>query len=481
MKALASSLGAWECLESNERTKGRHGLTFALAVLQAIGAQHGLELHPEEQGMPARFDAVFVSVFDARTMLNTRAKFDAWRVPMRRRDRGTSHPLVWAGGQGLHNPMPYYDIADVIVIGDAEEPLPALLAAWERHGNGPGFLTAAAMVPGVLVPSLHDPSEVRIKQAVANDVGITLRQDVRVNLNGLRRIEIARSCKHKCLFCGLGWRAPMRENPAKAIIRAIGESPKALHLQAGDAEAHSGIAAIRAAMAARGAQDAGWTGRLDSVEGEDAIAGSKRYAFGVEGMTWRVRKAVGKGYLTDERLIASTVDVMRRIEGDGKGRTAWHMIAGLPGERRGDTLAFAGVLQSIDRRMRGQTSRNLTLHWQPFQPLPGTPMQWCACGGGARQLIGELRGVEHMPWVPIRQQAGRTDGMAKLCTVLARAGRRGADVLDAGIATPEHAAELAGVGWGELDPDAPLPWDWIEHHYPRSVLRKGFEALRRQL
>lgn len=486
MKALASSLGAWEQIERAERTSKRHGLAFPLAVVQAIGAPHGLAMTPEESSpLPAlTFDAIMISVLDARLMMGTAARFASWGVPMRRQQRHRLHPWVIAGGQGLHNPMPYYDVADAIVVGDAEEPMPHLLAAWERHGRTPGFLAACSTIPGVLVPLYHRPEETTIAQAVSLDIGTTIRCDVRVNLNGSRRVEIARNCRHKCLFCGLGWRAPMRENPTCEILSAIDGSPKQIHLQAGDAESHSGINEIREALRERGAVDAGWTGRLDSVEGEDPIAGNKRYAFGVEGMTARVRAAIGKAYLTDERIVTSTCDVMERTEGEGKGRIAWHMIAGLPGEQRDDALAFTRLLQRLDERRRGRTARNLSLHWQPFQPLPGTPMQWCACGGGARRLVNMVRGVEGMPWVQIRQHAGRTDDVASVCTVLARSDRRGVDLLEAigqRRITPDEAAEIAGVGWGALDPDALLPWDWIQHAYPRKVLRLAFDVMRRRL
>jgi len=484
MLAFASSLGAWNQIERVERIVKHHGLAFPLAVVEAIGRPYGLRMVAEEERRPSGVDAIMISVLDSRLMMETSKHFRAWKIPMRRQQRGPNHPWVIAGGQGLHNPMPYYDIADVIVVGDAEEPLPAILGAWERHHRTPGFLAECSTIPGVLVPAYHVPGEATIVQSVSQDIGITLRADVRVNLTSLRRIEIARNCRHKCLFCGLGWRAPLRENSTDAIISAIKMSPRQLHLQAGDAESHSGITAIRAALRERAAVDNGWTGRLDSIEGDEPIVANKRYAFGVEGMTERVRRAIGKGYLTDERLIDSTLSIMDRTEGDGKGRLAWHMIAGLPGQTADDPIAFMRVLIELDYRRRGKIARNLSLHWQPFQPLPGTPMQWCSCGGGARRLAATIRGVEDLSWVCIRQHAGRTDDVAKVCTVLARSDRRGVDLLEAlgeRRVTPDVAAEIAGVGYGELDPDAPLPWDWIAHAYSRRTLRKAYDVMMNRL
>ena len=382
--------------------------------------------------------------------------------------------------------MPLYDVADLIVIGDAEEPLPKLLRLWERHGNAAGFLVAASTVRGVFVPAHHDPREAVIEQAVARDIGITMREEIVVNTDGTRRVEIARGCQYKCTFCSLGWRTPVRENSAADVIATIGTSSRKVHLQAGDAESHTGIVEIRAALAAHGGRDQGWTGRLDTLldNPDTEIPGHKKYAFGIEGISHRLRAAVGKGYLTDERLIADTLAFFGRVEESSAGRGAWHLIAGLPTERREEVLDLLAVVTEIDRRWRGKRSRNLMLHWQPFQPLPGTPMQWCAAGAGAGKLAGYLRGAERQDWVRVRQLTGRTDDVARVCTILSRSDTRGADLLDAMAdrrVTSDEARAITGATDGALDPDAPLPWDFIRQHYGRDKLRRAYDVMMRRL
>lgn len=481
MRALGSSLGAWRSLEAQEGTQEAHGLAYPLAVLQALGRPHGLEIVAEEYAdEPARaFDAVFVTVLDSRCMMATAERFRAWGLPLRRRDRGGADPLVWAGGQGLHNPMPYSEIADLIVVGDAEAPLPVLLDLWERHVDRVGFLAAASTVRGVYAPAHHRPGEATVAQSVARDICVPVREPVVVSHDGSRRIEIARGCPHHCAFCGLSWRRPYLEQSTEAVLTALAEGPRRVHLQAGDAESHSGIERMRAELLARGIQDLGWTGRADTTRG--AVAATKRYAWGVEGVSYRLRRGVGKHRLTDDYLVAATVEHLRSMPGGTTGRAAWHMIAGLPTQRPGDVRDLMRVLAGIQRRYRGP-HRNLALHWQPFQPLPGTPLQWAGCGGGARRLAATAG--ESGDWVRVRHHAGRTDEVARLCTMLARADGRAVDVLAAlgeRRVTAEDAGALAGVGWGPLDPDAPLPWDWIEHYYPRSILRRAYDVAMRRL
>lgn len=503
MKAFASSFHAWRSIEEQEGIKVPHGLVFPLAVVEAIGRPHGLIMAAEEHTPegPSSFDAIMISVLDSRCMVSAAKHFAAWGVPFRRRDRRPigSWPLVWAGGQGLHNPMPMAPVIDLAVIGDGEDTVPALLDLWERHGNTPGFLSAASTVPGVFVPEHHSPTEAVIDQAVSDDVGITLREVIDVSHNKTRRIEIARGCRYKCTFCSLGWRTPMRENSADEVLVAIRKSPRLVHLQAGDAESHSGIDEIRRGLREHGGYDQGWTGRLDTLleNPDQTVPGQKRYAFGVEGVSHRLRAAVGKGYLTDERLIRDTIKVLDITEGEGKGRAAWHLITGLPTERIEEAFDLRRVIEAIDRgyamnatyyarqhKLTSAITRHLTLHWQPFQPLPGTPMQWCPAGHGARRMAKVFAGWKGLKWCRVRSFGGRTDDMALICSALARSDERGADLLEALTSGPVRVADaerISGSTTGAIDPDAPLPWDFIRTHHDKATLRRAYDAMMRRL
>lgn len=498
MRAFASSFHAWKMLERQEGVKVPHGLTFPLAIVEAIGRPHGLAPIVAEEHSPdgARdADAIFLSVLDTRCLVGAAKHFRAWGIPFRSRDRRPAgrFPLVWAGGQGLHNPLPLAPCFDLAVIGDGEDPIPELLRLWHRHGSSDGFLAAAATVPGVYVPDHHDRHEASIAQSVSADISITLREDIAVNLNGQRRVEIARGCQYKCTFCSLGWRTPLRENSGEQIIATIKRSPRVVHLQAGDAESHSDIAMVRDALRAHGGRDNGWTGRLDTLlDNPDVEAdGTKKYAFGVEGISFRLRRAVGKGYLTDERLIADTGTFFDAITRDAtrrridtRGRAAWHVIAGLPTERLDEVRAMRDVLRALDERQRGKGRVNLTLHWQPFEPLPGTPMQWCPAGSGARRLAAALRDAEGMDWVAVRQLGGRTDDMGRLCAVLARSDERGADLLEALAGGPVSildAERITGATAGQMDPDAPVPWSFVRTHMPPETLRRAYDVMMSRL
>lgn len=111
-------------------------------------------------------------------------------------------------------------------------------------------------------------------------------------------------------------------------------------------------------------------------------------------------------------------------------------------------------------------------------------MQWCAAGGRARKLASMMRPIEGLPWCKVRDIAGRSDAMANMCTVLSRSDERGARLLETvrdGQVSPDNAATIAGVGFGALDTSAPLPWDFVQHHYPRAALELAHAVMLRRL
>lgn len=493
MRALASSLGAWRAFDEREKLKGRHDLTFSLAVVGAIGADHGLELVAEEltREPVRRFDAVFICAMDSRTMVETAKCFAHWKLPLRVCDRAPSDPLVWAGGQGLRNPLPYSEIADLVVMGDAEEPLPELLALWERHGKSMAFLEEAACVSGVFVPRIHDRRRDRVQLLSSPDIGISLRRDLTVSLDGSRRIEIARGCPHRCPYCSLGWRSQYRENATTSVLAVLDGCPKRVHLQAGDAESHSGIVELRAALRERGGYDLGWTGRLDTVirrlrSDGSTIPAQKRYAVGIEGVSHRLRRAIGKGSLTDDHLVEWTLELLDRIEDDRVGRTCWHLMGGLPTEDGAcETEELLGVLRRIDIGRRHRSAKYLEIHWQPFQPLPGTPLQWCAAGKVSKYAVHSLTVAEDFDHMKVVQHVGRSNDMARVCTILSRSSERGIDLLEAlggpKLVTSHEAEQICGVGSVELPVDAELPWDFVQGPHSAADLRRVHDRVMEDL
>jgi hypothetical protein len=222
------------------------------------------------------------------------------------------------------------------------------------------------------------------------------------------------------------------------------------------------------------------------ARGTYPIRKEKFYNFGIEAMSQRVRRAIGKPQLTNRRIVDWSVGIFARIEHEGTrdGDIAWHLISGLPGQSAADAQELGAVLWAIDRRLQWQNPQLLSLHWQPLHPLPGTPMQWCAAGGGSRDLVWLLRERERMPWLRVRQFYGRTDDVSHTCTILSRSDERGAALIERlgrGSVKPCEAEALTGATAGAIPLGASLPWNFVAGYYPDSMLERAYLTMMRRL
>lgn|SRR5512145_34210 len=481
MRALACTLDTWDAFARVTGRTETEGLTFPLRILEIIGEPYGLELDYAKK--LDGHDAVFVAVHDFSSMLSIGKALRKLKLPLLSADRSKVHPLVWMGGQGTRNPLPLADIADLIVLGDAELSLPLLLGLWDRHGNGREFLRAAATVAGVFVPSIHNEAEVTLRMGWSNDIRSSL-QGRSLATEQHARVEISRGCKSKCAFCGLGWMGPARHNSIDDVRAAIQCVPS-VHLQACDAEAYPDIVRLREWMRGRGIKDTGCTSRLDSNhDARSEFLFDKLFNFGIETVTERVRRRIGKSRLTNEFIVEAMCGLYerQRVRSEPCERTNWHMISGLPGESAEDTWELAQTVRRLDaemlqRRLTGQ----LTIRWQPLMPCPGTPSQWLAVGPCSEPWGRALaRHIGRTYCLKLEHGTGRRERKHMLTCLLARSDRRGAKLIAAeskAQVSTESAALITGATTEELDTGSPLPWDFVEGYYTRRLLEIAHRKL----
>lgn len=492
MRLLSTSLGAWDTIESG--TNGTHGETFPLALLHAVLTDAGLP-RPECWEGDARpsgpWDVVLVSAMDPRHFWRIPDFLRAIECPVRAEDRGENDPIVVMGGQAATAPAPVAAFVDVVFIGEAEAGASEVIG---DVASGPRRLRLerAAQRPGCWVPSVHPPDHV-VHQVFADDISTSLRHLTSVSLRKLHRVEIARGCRSKCGFCVLGWRAPYRENSAEAVGAALDASVAAgvreVHLSAGDAEGHRQIEAIRQRVSDLGIRDHGWTGRLDTMR-DCSVSAGKLFAFGIEGMSHRLRKAVGKARLTDDYIIGEMVAFWEA----GGRRAMWHMIGGLPSECDEDEAAFTALLRRLRREAPRDARLHLELGRQPFGPMPHTPMQWFAPGltservGRAIEAAGVNDGV-----LAFDEKAGQTLRSALYSVLVMRGGAEVTSLIEAGAPSlgmdprPEWERWVTAAG---LNPRhyvsawpvaRPVPWDFVVSANERPALEKAYQRIRATL
>ncbi|HJN39973.1 MAG TPA: B12-binding domain-containing radical SAM protein, partial [Chloroflexota bacterium] len=124
----------------------------------------GNHLFGLESRRPLRdFDAVGFSIPYELGASNILEMLDLGGIPVLAAERGADDPIVIGGGASLVNPEPLADFYDLIVIGEGEEILPALLAELRDLRSAspdwrPAFLKSAAPREGVYVPAFYQPA-----------------------------------------------------------------------------------------------------------------------------------------------------------------------------------------------------------------------------------------------------------------------------------------------------------------------------------
>ena len=193
----------------------------------------------------SEFDILAFTLQYELSYTNILNMLDLAGLPVRAEDRGESAPLVMAGGPCAFNPEPLCDFIDLFVLGEGEEvnaELTALFRESKKAGASKGeFLTAAARIGGVYVPSLYDASynEDGTVASVTPHGGApeTVTKRIIQDLDGAFfpetpivpsteivhdrvMLEVFRGCIRGCRFCQAGFvYRPVRSKSSGTLIK----------------------------------------------------------------------------------------------------------------------------------------------------------------------------------------------------------------------------------------------------------------------
>ena len=166
------------------------------------------------------------------------------------KDRGDDDPIIIAGGPCAFNAEPIAEFFDIVMIGDAEETLPELVALYKKMGckKSQEFLKAAALMRGAYVPAFYEPeyadgwfSGIKAHQGAPDKVQKSMIYDMDkapwpaqpivpfLNIVFDRvTMEIFRGCTRGCRFCQAGMiYRPVREKSVDTIVKQAMENLKA--------------------------------------------------------------------------------------------------------------------------------------------------------------------------------------------------------------------------------------------------------------
>lgn len=257
---------------------------------------------------------------------------------------GNKRARVILGGGGAYAPAVFEDMADLICVGEGGRFVRVLL----HDGYDAAYVLPESWVPGMttpVIPGRDFPWDVPPIQ----------------HPDGTVRVFGARGCKYRCLFCQTGWENTYRPNPDPAhlqrqIDRLEAEQRRVAIVTNDGAEEH---------VALHGQQEF-LSVRLRNLQRMMPLtrAQCKSVRIGVEGVSERLRVAVGKPVPNDD-LLRVTFDLL----GAGVG-VRWFFVPGLPGEKPVDYDELRYLVSGLKRLPKGCVMMN----FHAFIPQPAAPL-----------------------------------------------------------------------------------------------------------
>ncbi len=326
-------------------------------------------------------------------------------------DVSAGDPLVVLGGVGVFlNPEPLAMFADLMVIGEAEPVLGALMAKLQDFSGRQRvdlLYEIASTLPGCYVPSFYQfaydeagvVTRIKVTPGVPERVSKVVMPEMRQAAHstllspeaelGMYMVELGRGCSRGCRFCAAGYiYRPPRLWSADAVLAGLEERPQhtnrigLLGMEMADDETLSRIAAyLREHHCSLSFSSL----RADRIADHtlELLAESKlkSVAIAADGSSERLRSLINKGLREADLLSAA-----ERLVGAGIFHLKVYVMIGLPTETEADLQELVMMVTKLQDRIlhigreRGRVSE-LTLSINCFVPKPWTPFQHCAFGG----------------------------------------------------------------------------------------------------
>jgi radical SAM family uncharacterized protein len=448
---------------------------------------------------------------------NLLAMLDLGKIPLLAADRSDADPIVIAGGPcATFNPEPLAPFIDAFVIGEGEQVVGEILAAWQKgreEGHGrerlllsfariPGVYvprfyrdeynpdgTLAALVPEAVVPATVGRRWMRDLDAFSGETAVVTAD---TEFGDMYLIEIARGCGRHCRFCMAGYcfRRPRVRSLAAlqaAILRGKQHRDK-IGLVGAAVSDYPDIDTLVAFLRAHDLKFSVASLRADSLTPAlaDALAasGHKTITLAPEAASDRLRRVINKGIdAADlERAVALAAAA-------GIPNVRLYIMVGLPSEDDGDIAAIAELARAPRRHMAAHGSGGrLTLSINPFIPKPFTPFQWLPMApretveARLAALRAALKGEKNLeilvePPKEAYLQGILSRGDRRLGPVLLAAHRHGG---------PKHFARaLAAAGLDEAfylhrerPPGETLPWQHLDMGFAPGYLHQELARAR---
>lgn len=252
---------------------------------------------------------------------------------------------IVGGNYPSTSPNSIFPFCDYIFLGDGEE--------WDGNLNSENII------------SKNKPHG---KRKIVDKINPKKYEDIQSTRRSF--VEISRGCKNKCKFCQYGWLKPYRESDINDICAVIEQcKTKTIRAFAADRFQHTQYPKIRAKLDKLGKCDSGSDVSIRFLlKNPEYLKLTNKVRVGVEGLSYRLRRHVGKNY-TDEEI----VNFCKMVSDAGIKCLDWYMIYGLPTETREDSIEFNRLIRKLDEAL--PVGYCIAIHWNAFTPSAITPFQ----------------------------------------------------------------------------------------------------------
>lgn len=440
-------------------------------------------------GFSFSFDLDFLNIFKM---------LQKYKIPLKSKDRNSSHPLIFGGGPVLSaNPEPFCEFFDFIIIGDGEETnIKAVQICKENSQLGKSeILAKLAEIEGIYVPNsgqkLIKKAHCELSQCISSPI-----LSEKSFFKNTFIIEIARGCSNRCGFCLASYlNLPVRFISYEQIIKTIDlglENTDKIALLGALISAHPRFEDICNYISLKASDKkiemSVSSLRADSIEPEVVKTlvkcGQKNATIAIEAGSERLRKIINKN-LTEEQILKTAKTAK---ENGLKGLKIYAMI-GLPTETKEDLTETIDLAKKLKIQNKGF---DLTFSFTTFVPKPHTPFQWCKRDDTKKleQKINYLKKEFHKLGIKARFSSPKWDYYQ---TVLSRGSKEMADYI---IKVYEMGGTLGAFksaykyffknkilpesdffALREYNLEESLPWDFIQIPPGKEFLKKEYRRL----
>lgn len=185
-----------------------NGVNEVFAERFCCSKLYGLEEKPrslETNSMLKDFPLIMTSLHYEPDIVNLVRLLNAGGIEVFSNNR-KNHVIIAGGPACMENPIPYSDIIDAFIIGEAEETVPRVIELWLEYGDSKKrFLEVISDLRYIYVPGLTTGTVIKSCPLDLNTAFYPIRQventDVEPIYGRGYKLEVSRGCFFWCSFC----------------------------------------------------------------------------------------------------------------------------------------------------------------------------------------------------------------------------------------------------------------------------------------